>query len=277
MNSLRIIYLDGRKHAIPTWCRAQLQWRIDPGAGKAIRWWWIPATSSTTITGSTMEFRGDDALRIIERMRLIDKGATLEIEYAMTDPKSWEGEWKMTNAGDEWTTRTSRKRRACRISTSTCRAHNRSKTYVRRRKHGGILIASACACGLWFAGSVLCAPLDGRVRSNQKTVTLVGTVKQFKWANPHSWIEMEVPDGKGGSTDWNVGDDVARPSSIRAGWKSSVMKPGDKVTIVPARWTAARSGGQFVSVTFADGTTMTERGQPAAAPSETVRSVGQKQ
>ena len=34
-----------------------------------------------------------------------------------------------------------------------------------------------------------------------KTVTLVGTVKQFKWANPHSWIDMEVPDGKGGVTD----------------------------------------------------------------------------
>jgi hypothetical protein len=37
-----------------------------------------------------------DQLRIVERMRLINEGATLEIEYAMTDPKSWEGEWKMT-------------------------------------------------------------------------------------------------------------------------------------------------------------------------------------
>ena len=37
-----------------------------------------------------------DALHIVERMRLIDGGQTLEIEYAMTDPKSWEGEWKMT-------------------------------------------------------------------------------------------------------------------------------------------------------------------------------------
>jgi hypothetical protein len=37
-----------------------------------------------------------DQLHIIERMRLVNNGQTLEIEYTMTDPKSWEGEWKMT-------------------------------------------------------------------------------------------------------------------------------------------------------------------------------------
>ena len=37
-----------------------------------------------------------DALRVIERIRMINNGATLEIEYTMTDPKSWEGEWKMS-------------------------------------------------------------------------------------------------------------------------------------------------------------------------------------
>jgi hypothetical protein len=37
-----------------------------------------------------------DQLRIVERMRVIENGETLEIEYTMTDPKSWEGEWKTT-------------------------------------------------------------------------------------------------------------------------------------------------------------------------------------
>ena len=37
-----------------------------------------------------------DQLHIIERMRLINNGATLEIEYTLSDPKNWEGEWKMT-------------------------------------------------------------------------------------------------------------------------------------------------------------------------------------
>jgi hypothetical protein len=33
---------------------------------------------------------------MIERIRLIDKGATMEVEYTATDPKSWVGEWKWT-------------------------------------------------------------------------------------------------------------------------------------------------------------------------------------
>ena len=37
-----------------------------------------------------------------------------------------------------------------------------------------------------------------------KTVTLVGTVKQFKWANPHAWVELEVTNEKGETVSWNV-------------------------------------------------------------------------
>ena len=100
-----------------------------------------------------------------------------------------------------------------------------------------------------------------------KTVTLVGTVKQFKWANPHSWIEMDVPDGKGGSTDWNV--EMTSPAVlIRAGWKSSVMKPGDKVTVMCHPQQSGEPGGIFVSVTLSDGRTLTDR-PPAAAPAPT--------
>ena len=60
-----------------------------------------------TLVVDTVGFRGDhhwvdngipasDALHVIERMRLIDNGKTLEIQYAMTDPKSWVGEWSWT-------------------------------------------------------------------------------------------------------------------------------------------------------------------------------------
>lgn len=90
---VRHIYTDGRPHPDdpdPTWM------------GNSVGRW-----EGDTLVVDTRNFvddhhwidngiPGTDALRIIERMRLIDKGATLEIEYAMTDPKSWEGEWKMT-------------------------------------------------------------------------------------------------------------------------------------------------------------------------------------
>src|SRR5437868_1250740 len=95
MNSLRIIYLDGRKHTDPDVVVRSFN-------GESIGHW-----ENDTLVVDTRNFvddhhwidngiPGSDALRIVERMRLIDKSATLEIEYALTDPKSWEGEWKMT-------------------------------------------------------------------------------------------------------------------------------------------------------------------------------------
>ena len=95
-----------------------------------------------------------------------------------------------------------------------------------------------------------------------KTVTLVGTVKQFGWQNPHSWMEIEVPNEAGAVTTWKV--EMTSPAFlIRAGWKSTTVKPGDKVTmkIFPLR--DGDPGGLFQSVTLADGSTLTER---AAAP-----------
>ena len=35
-----------------------------------------------------------DALHIVERIKPLADGNTLQIEYELTDPKSWEGTWK---------------------------------------------------------------------------------------------------------------------------------------------------------------------------------------
>ena len=96
-----------------------------------------------------------------------------------------------------------------------------------------------------------------------KSVELVGTIKQFSWTNPHSWMEVDVPDGKGGILTWKV--EMTSPAYlVRAGWKSTTVKTGDevKVTVRPLR--DGLPGGLFVSVLLADGRTFTER--PAAPP-----------
>jgi hypothetical protein len=96
-----------------------------------------------------------------------------------------------------------------------------------------------------------------------KSVELVGTIRQFSWTNPHSWMEVDVPDGKGGILTWKV--EMTSPAYlVRAGWKSTTVKTGDevKVTVRPLR--DGSPGGLFVSVLRADGRTFTER--PAAPP-----------
>ena len=37
-----------------------------------------------------------------------------------------------------------------------------------------------------------------------KQVSVEGTVKQFMWTNPHSWIRLEVMDAKGQPQEWGV-------------------------------------------------------------------------
>jgi hypothetical protein len=97
-----------------------------------------------------------------------------------------------------------------------------------------------------------------------KTVSVTGTVKQFKWANPHAWIELEIPDAKGGTSSWNV--EMTSPAVlIRAGWKSSVIKPGDKVTVACHPQISGEPGGIFVSLTLPDGKILTDKPLPAEA------------
>jgi hypothetical protein len=96
-----------------------------------------------------------------------------------------------------------------------------------------------------------------------KSVTIVGTLKQFSWTNPHSWMEIEVPNDKGGVDAWSV--EMTSPAVlVRAGWKSNSVKPGEKVTVVVRPFRNGDPGGLFVSVTLPNGQVLTERPPQAA-------------
>jgi len=100
-----------------------------------------------------------------------------------------------------------------------------------------------------------------------RTVELKGTVKAFSWQNPHSWMEVEVAS-EGKVVTWTI--EMTAPSYlVRAGWKSSTLKPGDEVSVTVRPLKNGDPGGLFVSVTLADGRTLTERpvlAQPPAPP-----------
>jgi hypothetical protein len=99
-----------------------------------------------------------------------------------------------------------------------------------------------------------------------KSVTVNGTIKEFRWANPHSWIDIDVPNEKGGApVTWSV--EMTSPTFlVKAGWKSSTLKSGDKASVTLRPFKNGDPGGLFVSVTLADGRVMTERAATPAAP-----------
>ena len=123
----------------------------------------------------------------------------------------------------------------------------------------GALVLALCAAGSAWAHHTA-AGID-----RSKTVTVEGTVKMFKWANPHSWIEVEVPDGKGGVASWNM-EMTAPASLVRAGWKSTTVKPGDTIKAVVNPMIDGTPGGLFVSITLPNGQEMTQRAPAAPRP-----------
>lgn len=97
-----------------------------------------------------------------------------------------------------------------------------------------------------------------------KTVTVQGTVKEFQYTNPHSWLQVLVvgPDGK--SVEW--GFETEGPSTLlRVGIKAKTFQPGDKVTIVAAPMRDGRPAGAWISATKADGTVYNLRPAPKPA------------
>jgi len=84
---------------------------------------------------------------------------------------------------------------------------------------------------------------------------LEGVVQEFKWTNPHSYIEVVVADDKGQMHTWGV--ECGSPAQmVKAGWRSSTLKPGDKVTVTIHPLRSGEYGGSFVQVQTADGKTL---------------------
>ena len=72
-----------------------------------------------------------------------------------------------------------------------------------------------------------------------------------------------MPGEKGSPVTWSV--EMTSPAFlVRAGWKSTTLKPGDKVSLTLRPFRNGDPGGLFVSVTLPDGKVMGER--PPAAP-----------
>ena len=114
------------------------------------------------------------------------------------------------------------------------------------------------ALALLVGSSTLAAHHSPAVFDRTKEVKLVGTVKAFKWQNPHTWLELDVPGEKGAVVTWGV--EMTSPTYlIRAGWKNNSVKPGDKVTVVVNPVRTGEPAGIFISITLPDGRTLYEK------------------
>src|SRR5258707_5384249 len=89
-----------------------------------------------------------------------------------------------------------------------------------------------------------------------KKMTLEGTIKEFQWTNPHSWILMTV-----NNEQWAI--ELGAPGGLaRQGWVPKTLTPGMKVTAGIHPLKDGTHSGQYMAVTLPDGTT---KGNPNGA------------
>ncbi|HWF11029.1 MAG TPA: DUF6152 family protein [Bryobacteraceae bacterium] len=88
-----------------------------------------------------------------------------------------------------------------------------------------------------------------------KRITLIGSVTSFEWTNPHSYIEIDVPDDQGppgAIKHWSI--EMGSPSIImQSGWKFRSLKKGDKTTLIINPLKNGKAGGFLVTATLPDG------------------------
>ena len=111
----------------------------------------------------------------------------------------------------------------------------------------------ACAIG---GAALLAAPAFAHhsavMFDDQKEVTVSGTVKEFQYTNPHSWLLVDVTNDDGTITTW--GFEAEGPSTLtRAGIRKSDFAPGTKITITGNPMRDGRPAAAWIKATRGDG------------------------
>lgn len=104
-----------------------------------------------------------------------------------------------------------------------------------------------------------------------KQVTIKGKVKEVQWTNPHSFIQLLVPEKDGKTIQWSV--EIGSPSlNINMGWKKNSVVRGDEVTMLLSPARNGKPYGTLRVLTFADGREL--KGVAAQVGGRPARSAG---
>jgi hypothetical protein len=125
-----------------------------------------------------------------------------------------------------------------------------------------IVIVAFCCTSIAFAHHSF-ALFD-----RSKVTTLSGTVREWKWANPHTWLTVVIRKANGADEEWALVGSSPNMMS-RWGWNAADITVGDKVMvdIYPAR--DGKTIGALKTVFLPGGKVLAD---PAGAPGEALAS-----
>jgi hypothetical protein len=122
---------------------------------------------------------------------------------------------------------------------------------LRRSAAASVVLIITTICAITPTGVVAhhsFAPYESSLQ-----MKLSGVVTEFKWVNPHVYIDLDVIDAKTGEKrHWLV--ECASTSILnRAGWRFNMIKPGDQITVIVSPLRNGDPGALLKQVTLADG------------------------
>ncbi len=107
------------------------------------------------------------------------------------------------------------------------------------------IVASLLACALLLGVPSLLAHHGLAAFDTTHTVKMSGTVTEFQWINPHSYIFADLKDDAGKVSNWKCEMGSLGMLTRFGGWTATTVKPGDKVTIQGFR---AKDGSAYMSL-----------------------------
>ena len=85
-----------------------------------------------------------------------------------------------------------------------------------------------------------------------RPIELTGTVREFQWTNPHSYLQLVVKDAQGQEQEWSL--EMAAPTYLyNLRWRPATLKAGDVVSVTMAPLRKGGNGGLLLKAATADG------------------------
>ena len=101
------------------------------------------------------------------------------------------------------------------------------------------------------------------VYDDKRMLTVSGVVTQFKFANPHAMMYMDVTDASGKVSKWTV-EFAGRLNLSNVGWTAESIKAGERVTVTGNPTHTGSERIAFKKLVHADGTELLPAGPQRA-------------
>lgn len=118
-------------------------------------------------------------------------------------------------------------------------------------------ILAVCILGLTGVGAAF-AHHAGTMYDRSQEATIKGEVEEWRWSNPHAFLQIYVNDESGEKTLWSF-ESTSPNILVQQGWRRTSLEPGDEVEVIYNPLKDGAPGGSLVGVVLPDGKRLNAR------------------